>query len=132
MREKQLSIALGLARDILKEFRSSYEEGVDWFKVESRKPQHMWEVEWTDAGIARLKDNIGFKEPEKINPPEKKRGTVYAKFKNPKVIGVLIDGKQFNVLCKESTKFGLGMPVDVRWDGNRWCVVRHPRFNGKY
>jgi hypothetical protein len=24
------------------------------------------------------------------------------------------------------------MPVDVRWDGARWTVVRHPRFNGKY
>jgi hypothetical protein len=132
MREKQLSIALGLSRDILKEFRDSYEEGADWYKVESRKPQHLWEVEWTDAGVAKVKENIGFKEPEEISPPEKKRGTVYAKFKNPKVIGVLIDGKQFNVLCKESTKFGLGMPVDVRWDGSRWCVVRHPRFNGKY
>jgi hypothetical protein len=132
MREKQLSIALGLGRDILKEFRASYEEGTDWFKVESRKPQHLWEVEWTDAGIAKVKENIGFKEPDIINPPEKKRGTVYAKFKNPKVIGALIDGKNYNVLCKDSTKFHIGMPVDVRWDGARWCVVRHPRFNGKY
>jgi hypothetical protein len=132
MREKQLSIALGLARDILKEFRSSYEEGVDWTRIESRKPQHMWEVEWTEAGIARLKENIGFKEPENINPPEKKRGIVFNKFKNPKVMGVTIDGVFHNVLCKDSSKFHKGMPVDVRWDGNRWCVVRHPRFNGKY
>ena len=116
----------------MKEFRDSYEEGADWYKVESRKPQHLWEVEWTDAGIAKIKENIGFKKPETINPPEQKRGTVYAKFKNQKVIGALIDGKNYNVLCKDSTKFHIGMPVDVRWDGSRWCVVRHPRFHGKY
>jgi hypothetical protein len=44
----------------------------------------------------------------------------------------MIDGKQNTVLCKESFKFGIGMPVDVRWDGARWVVVRHPRFIGKY
>jgi hypothetical protein len=132
MKEKQLSIALGLTRDILKEFRESYIEGVDWKKVESRKPQHLWEVEWSDEGIAKLKDNIGFKETEKITAPEVKRAIVFNKFKNPKVMGVTIDGVFHNVLCKDSSKFHKGMPVDVRWDGNRWCVVRHPRFNGKY
>ena len=45
---------------------------------------------------------------------------------------VMIDGKECNVLCRDSVKFGIGMPVDVRWDGARWVVVRHPRFNGKY
>jgi hypothetical protein len=132
MKEKALSTALGLSRDILKELRSSYIEGMDWHRVESRKPSHLWEVEWTHEGIQKLKENIGFKEPEVIRPPEQKRGTVYAKFKNPKVIGALIDAQHFNVLCKDSTKFHVGMPVDVRWDGNRWCVVRHPRFDGKY
>ena len=132
MKEKALSQALGLTRDIIKELRSSYIETIDWHRVESRKPQHLWEIEWTHEGIQKLKENIGFKEPEVIHPPEQKRGTVYAKFKNPKVIGALIDGKNYNVLCKDSSKFHIGMPVDVRWDGNRWCVVRHPRFNGKY
>lgn len=132
MKEKELSVSLGLSRDILKELRSSYVEDLDWYKKESRKPKHLWEVEWTHEGIQKLKENIGFKEPEKILLPEKKRGTVYAKFKNPKVIGVLIDGENHNVLCRESSKFHIGMPVDVRWDGNRWCVIRHPRFNGKY
>lgn len=132
MKEKALSTALGLSRDILKELRSSYIEGMDWHRVESRKPQHLWEVEWTHEGIQKLKENIGFKEPEVIKAPEQKRGTVYAKFKNPKVIGALIDAQHFNVLCKDSSKFHVGMPVDVRWDGNRWCVVRHPRFDGKY
>lgn len=132
MKEKPLALALGLSRDILKELRSSYEEGVDWIRIESRKPQHLWEVGWTGIGIDKLKANIGFKELEKLQAPDKKRGTVHNKYKNPKVIGVLIDGKDFNVLCRDSSKFHIGMPVDVRWDGSRWCVVRHPRFNGKY
>ena len=132
MKEKELSIALGLSRDLIKELRSSYTNGLHWEKVPSRKPETLWEVRWTDEGVALLRENLGIKLEEKISPPEKKRGTVYCKFRNPRVIGVLIDGSQHNVLCRESLKFGIGMPVDVRWDGARWVVVRHPRFNGKY
>lgn len=132
MKEKALSLALGLSRDLLKELRSSYEEGLHWSRIESRKPQTLWEVEWTDIGVSLLRENLGIKEEEQVAAPEKKRGTVFCKYKNPRVIGVMIEGKQHTVLCRESLKFGIGMPVDVRWDGARWVVVRHPRFNGKY
>ena len=132
MKEKALSIALGLSRDILKELRSSYTESVDWHKIPSKKPENLWEVQWTEEGINHLKANLGFKQQEQILPPDKKRGTVHCKYKNPKVIGVMLEGKDFNVLCRDSSKFHIGMPVDVRWDGSRWCVVRHPRFDGKY
>jgi hypothetical protein len=132
MKEKALSLAFGLSRDLLKELRSSYTEGLHWSRIESRKPSHLWEVEWSEEGIALLRENLGIKEEEKIASPEKKRGTVFAKYKNPRVIGVLIEGKEHTVLCRDSLKFGIGMPVDVRWDGARWVVVRHPRFNGKY
>jgi hypothetical protein len=132
MKEKALSLALGLSRDLLKELRTSYEEGVHWSRIESRKPSHLWEVEWSENGIALLRENLGIAKEEFVASPEQKSGTVFCKFKNPRVIGVMIDGKQHNVLCRESLKFGIGMPVDVRWDGARWVVVRHPRFNGKY
>jgi hypothetical protein len=132
MKEKALSLALGLSRDLLKELRTSYEEGVHWSRIESRKPSHLWEVEWSENGIALLRENLGIAKEETVSSPEQKRGTVFCKFKNPRVIGVMIEGKQHNVLCRESLKFGIGMPVDVRWDGARWVVVRHPRFNGKY
>jgi hypothetical protein len=132
MKEKALSLALGLSRDLLKELRTSYEEGLHWRRIESRKPAHLWEVEWLDAGVALLRENLGIKQEEQVVAPEVKRGTVYCKYKNPRVIGVLIEGKQNTVLCRESVKFGIGMPVDVRWDGARWVVVRHPRFIGKY
>ena len=132
MKEKALSLALGLSRDLIKELRTSYEEGLHWKRVESRKPAHLWEIEWSEAGVALLRENLGIKPEEVVASPDVKRGTVYCKFKNPRVIGVLIDGKQNSVLCKESVKFGIGMPVDVRWDGARWVVVRHPRFIGKY
>jgi hypothetical protein len=69
---------------------------------------------------------------EKVEPVEEKRGTVYCKYQNPRVLGVMIEGKQENVLCRDSAKFGIGMPVDIRWDGSRWVVSRHPRFLGKY
>jgi hypothetical protein len=132
MKEKALSLALGLSRDLLKELRSSYEEGLHWSRTESRKPSHLWEVEWSDIGVSLLRENLGIKPEEVVTPPAQKRGTVFCKYKNPRVIGVMIEGKQETALCRESLKFGIGMPVDVRWDGARWVVVRHPRFNGKY
>ena len=132
MKEKALSLALGLSRDLLKELRSTYVEGLHWSRTESRKPSHLWEVEWSELGIELLRENLGITKEEFVASPSTKRGTVSCKFKNPRVLGVLIEGKQHNVLCRESLKFGIGMPVDVRWDGARWVVVRHPRFNGKY
>jgi hypothetical protein len=135
MKEKDLSIAIGLSRDMLKEIRDTYEQGVHWNKIESRKPEQLWEVEWTDKGVSLLKKNIGFKEPEVIKSPEKKNGKVVRKYNNPRVIGVVLDDqpdKEHNVLCRESNKFLINMPVVVRWDGARWCIVRHPRFVGKY
>ena len=135
MKEKDLSIAIGLSRDMLKEIRDAYEQGVHWFKIESRKPEQLWEVGWTEEGIALLKKNIGFQEPETIKIPERKNGKVVRKYNNPRVIGVVLDDqpdKEHNVLCRESNKFIINMPVVVRWDGARWCIVRHPRFVGKY
>jgi len=132
MKEKALSLALGLSRDLLKELRTSYEEGLHWSRIESRKPQTLWEVEWSDIGVSLLRENLGIKPEEVVASPEKKCGTVFCKYKNHRIIGVMIEGKQETALCRESVKFGIGMPVDVRWDGARWVVVRHPRFNGKY
>lgn len=132
MKEKELCLATGLSRDLIKELRSSYEQGVCWVRIPSRKPQHLWEIEWTEQGIAELKKNFKFKEEEKIVPPEHKSGTVNHKFINKKIIGVLIDGKEHNVVCRDSSKFGIGMPVEVKWDISRWVVARHPRFVGKY
>ena len=132
MKEKELCIALGISRDIIKSMRPEFKEGTHWKKIPSLKPENLWQIEWTEEGITLLRDRIGIKESETVAPPEKVSGTVSAKFRNPRVIGVLINGKEENVLCRDSSKFGIGMPADVRWDGARWVVVRHPRFNGKY
>lgn len=132
MKEKELCIALGLSRDLIKELRSSYTQDVHWKRIPSRKLQHLWEVEWTDEGVKQLRINLNIKEEEKIVPPEHKQGTVCHKFTNSRVIGVLIDGKEERVLCRDSSKFGIGMPVEVKWDVSRWVVARHPRFIGKY
>lgn len=135
MKEKDLSIAIGLSRDMLKSIRDSYKQIKHWIKIESRKPEQLWEVEWTEEGIKELKKNIGFQEPEVVALPERKTGKVVRKFNNPRVIGVVLDSEpevEHNVLCRESNKFIINMPVDVRWDGARWCIVRHPRFVGKY
>ena len=132
MKEKELCIALGISRDLIKGLRGTYVETKHWKKISSLKPENLWQIEWTEEGIALLRENLGIKPEEIVTPPDKVSGTVSSKFRNPRVIGVLINGKEENVLCRDSAKFGLGMPADVRWDGARWVVVRHPRFNGKY
>jgi hypothetical protein len=132
MKEKELCIALGISRDILKEMRTFFEEGKCWKKIPSLKPENLWQIEWTPEGILLLREHIGLKPTDAVEPPQKVSGTVSAKHRNPRVISVLINGKEESVLCRDSSKFGIGMPADVRWDGARWVVVRHPRFNGKY
>lgn len=132
MKEKQLSISLGLSRDFMKEIRSSYKEGKHWIRIESKKPKHLWEIQWTQEGIQTLVNNLGIKPEEKVEPPAEVQGIVAGKYKNTRLLKVLIDGKENNVICRDSTKFGIGMDVYIKWDGVRWCVVRHPRFKGKY
>jgi len=132
MKEKELCIALGLSRDFMKEIRTSYLEGTDWLRVESKKPKILWEVNWTDKGIFKLKENLGIKDVKEIVTPHVKTGTVCSKFKNPKVLEVLIDGIKNHVICRDSSKFSIGMEVKIKWDGIRWCIMRHPRFPNKY
>lgn len=132
MKEKDLCIAVGLSREMIKEIRDSYDKDLHWKKIESKKPEQLWEIEWTASGIELLKKNIGFKEPDVISKPEVKEGVVHTKYKNTRVLGVTIDGENQIVLCRDSNKFIINMPVSVRWDGARWCIVRHPRFYGKY
>jgi hypothetical protein len=132
MKEKQLSLALGLSRDVLKKMRSDYSEGVDWNRIESRKPKSMWEVQWTEEGIKKLKDTVGLKEEEKVENPKIFQGTVVRRFLNKRMLQVKIEDKEESVLCRDNTKFTQNMPVWVKWDGRHWVINRHPRFNGKY
>jgi len=69
MKEKELSIALGLSRDLLKEFRDSYIEREDWKRIPSNKPEKLWEVEWTPEGVLKLRKNLGMLTQEAIAPP---------------------------------------------------------------
>jgi hypothetical protein len=132
MKEKELSIVLGLSRDLIKELRTSYKEGEDWTRLESKKPQTLWEVDWSESGVRKLKMNLGIDPVKELASPEEKNGIVKGNCKNIRMLRVLIDGKEHNVICRDNTKFRTGMDVTVKWDGTRWCVVKHPRFNGKY
>lgn len=132
MKEKPLSAIIGLSREVLKEFRSSYEEGVDWVRIESRKPKHLWSVEWTEEGIRKLKANIGIKEEEKLEPPQQVTGTVCEIFLNPRVIGVIVDGQKTRAICRDSSNFKVGAKAYLKWDCNRWTCYRHPGPRGVY
>jgi hypothetical protein len=133
MKEKELSVSLGVSREMLKMMRDSYTEGMHWIREESNKPKNLWKVVWTEQGMSMLRKNLGL--DITIDPPpplEEKEGVVSAKFKNPRIMSVLVEGKTLNVLCKDSSKFSMGMDVKIKWDGLRWVVSKHPRFVGKY
>lgn len=132
MKEKELSLALGLTRDVLKKMREQYSEGEDWVRVPSKKPKNLWEVQWTDRGLEKLRDVIGVVSDEEIVPPSMHKGTVLARFSNKNWIQAEFSGAKHNVFCRDNNKFTKGMPVWAKWDGGRWVVVRHPRFEGKY
>ena len=136
IKEKDLCISLGISRDIIKSIRDEHAEDATWqnywHRIESKKPKHLWEVRWTNAGVDKLKELLKLKPEEKIEKPSVKKGVMKARYKNNRMIQVEIEGKVENVLCRDSGKFIAGMPVWVKWDGARWVVNRHPRFNGKY
>lgn len=132
MTEKELSISIGLSRETIKVLRSSYTENVHWVRIASKKPEHLWSIDWTDQGVDALRLNLGIGPKEEQSSVPNKEGKVKGKYKNPRIMCITINGKDYNVLCKDSSKFVIGMNVDVKWDGVRWCVARHPRFNGKY
>lgn len=132
MNEKELCIALGITRKLMKELRSSFEEFKHWQRIPSRKPERLWEIEWTLEGVSLLKNQLGLKKEEQIEYPKIITGKVYAKFNNKHIIQVMVDGKKENVICKDNSKFIPNMEVKIRWDGFRWCVIRHPKYQGKY
>jgi hypothetical protein len=132
MKEKDLSISLGLTREVLKDLRSKFVEGEDWMRVECNKPKHLWNVEWSLDGIDKLKAEVGFKPEEEITKCGESKGVIKGRYKNSRIVQVEIDGKDVNVVCRDNSKFIAGMPVWIKWDGSRWAVSRHPRFNGKY
>jgi len=131
-KEKDLCISLGLSRVQMKEIRTKYTEGEDWLKIKSNRPQNLWEVKWTENGVNKLRDTIGVLHEEKITPPAQYKATVVARFRNPRFIQVEMQGAKHTVICRDNNKFRSGMPVWVRWDGARWVVARHPRFEGRY
>ena len=132
MKEKDLSVALGLTRDVLKKMRSEYAEGEDWVRIPSKKPKNLWEVQWTDKGLEKLRDVVGVVPEEEIVPPAMHKGKVIARYPNQRFIQVELQGAKHVVLCRDNTKFVKDMPVWLRWGGNSWVVARHPRFPGKY
>jgi hypothetical protein len=132
MKEKELCIVLGLSRTQMRELRLQHKEGNDWIVVPSKRPKNLWEVKWTDEGVDKLKGTIGVKETEVLVPPTIYKANVIGRFPNPRILQVEMQGVKHNVLCRDNKKFRAGMPVWLKWDGTRWVVSRHPRFDGRY
>lgn len=136
MTEKELSEKLGLSREALKTMRKKYQEGVDFTRIESKRPQKMWEVRWTEIGYEKLMAEMGFKQEEtkvvKEQPIFSATGKVIGKYHNPRIIQCEVNGKPEMVLVRDSDFFVVGMEVPLRRDGDRLVAARHPRKPGRW
>ncbi len=136
MTERELSEKLGFSREALKAIRKKYSEGTDFVRIESKRPQKMWEVRWTDVGYEKLMAEMGFKAEEtqvvKEEPVFSATGKVTGKFQNKRLIQCEVDGKPQMVLVRDSDFFIVGMEVPLRRDGERLIAARHPRKPGRW
>jgi hypothetical protein len=136
MTEKELCEKLGLSREAIKAVRKGYLEGTDFVRIESKRPQKMWEVKWTDVGYEKLMAEMGFKTEEtkavKEEPVFSATGKVTGKFNNRRLIQCEVDGKPQMVLVRDSDFFVVGMEVPLRRDGERLVAARHPRKPGRW
>ena len=136
MTEKELCEKLGFSREAIKAIRKKYLEGSDFVRIESKRPQKMWEVKWTDVGYEKLMAEMGFKIEEtkavKEEPVFSATGKVMGKFNNRRLIQCEVDGKPQMVLVRDSDFFVVGMEVPLRRDGERLVAARHPRKPGRW
>ena len=136
MNERELSEKLGLSREVLKEMRSKYTEGVHFERVASKRPQKLWEVKWTEAGYNELMKSVGLTDTETKKVAEEPifsaTGKVTGKFNNRRLVQCEVDGKQHMVLVRDSDYFTIGMEVPLRRDGDRLVASKHPRKPGRW
>lgn len=136
MTDKELCEKLGFSREALKDIRKKYQEGTDFVRVPSKRPQKMWEVQWTDVGYEKLMADMGFKTEEtkavKEAPVFSATGKMTGKFNNKRLIQCEVDGKPQMVLVRDSDFFIVGMEVPLRRDGDRLVASRHPRKPGRW
>lgn len=131
----------GLSRPEMMEWRGRLEEGKHWVRIPSNKPQKLWAIGWTEAGVAALGAGAGLEglrdDLEKgLEKPKEVIGVVRGKFRNKRIILCEIEqgkGKvEANVLVRDSANFVVGMRVPLRSDGGRWVAAKHPRFGGRW
>jgi hypothetical protein len=136
MTEREICEKLGISREQLLEVRRMFMEHEHWSKIPSKRQKKYWDVEWTEAGLAKLMAQFGFDEKEaeaiKEEPVFKSEGKVVGKYGNPRLILCEVGDKKVPVLVRDSDFFNVGMTVPLRRDGERLVAARHPRFPGRW
>jgi hypothetical protein len=135
MTDKELEMSTGLTRAMIKEYRSKMEEGVHWVREPSKRPQKLWPIKWTEAGLAKLKEMTELKpdEPiEKIEVQEAEGVVMRNDYPNVRLLLVNLGESDVTAFCKDARMFKRGMKVKIKNEGDRWTVAKHPRFFGRY
>lgn len=135
MTDKELEMSTGLTRAMIKEYREKMLEGIDWVREPSKRPQKLWPIKWTQAGLEKLALMTKMREDEQIEKVEmvEKEGVIERNdYPNTRILLVDLGGDKVTAFCKDARMFRRGMKVKVRNEGDRWAVAKHPRFQGKY
>lgn len=136
MTEKEICEKLGISREQLLDVRRMFTEHEHWSKIPSKRQKKFWDVEWTEAGLAKLMAQFGFDQKEaeaiKEEPLFKAEGKVVGKYGNKRLIMCEVGGRNQPVLVRDSDYFRVGMEVPLRRDGDKLVAARHPRFPGRW
>lgn len=123
-KESEIRERLGLGKAELKAFRDSATEGAYFYKVKSNKPEKLWSVMWTEAGVQWLESNLGVKKEEIVKKPDEFECKVLiANFPNKRLVKVEKDGVAVMAVCRDNTKLKPNVIVKVRYRGSQLYVT---------
>lgn len=122
-KESEIRERLGFGKAEMKVFRDTAPSG-SWYKEKSNKPEKLWSVLWTDAGVQWLEASVGVKKEEVIKKPEEFECKVLiCKFPNKRLVKIEKDGVAVMAVCRDNTKLKPNMIVKVKYRGSQLYVT---------
>jgi len=152
IKESDLCKEFGLPRSefklIRKNLADKHDLGILWYREESKKPEHLRSVYWTDVGVYYLRTYLKVKEEwnketsvpvdlgvmtkeqfnETVNNSLWVGKVVRNKYKNKRIVMVEHDiGYKCNVACKDNAMYSLHSYVVVDSKNLKHCI-RKPQY----
>ena len=82
---------------------------------------------WTAHGVDQVMFDMGL-----VPTPPSHAAEVYGRMpKNQRLVGAKIEGTDQFVKVRDNSMYCKNFSFPVRWDGNGFYAMRHPRFKGR-